>query len=67
MPGGERKLVILLQNSGKVPAMAACTKCQRKFFTPDSLLRDSAAAKEYLQEKFDQHDCPDSRKRTRWQ
>jgi hypothetical protein len=31
-PTAERKFVIL-RHQGKVPAMAGCAKCQRKFFT----------------------------------
>jgi hypothetical protein len=29
----ERSFVVL-RYEGKVPTMASCTKCQRKFFTP---------------------------------
>jgi len=64
-PDEERKLKIL-RYSGKVPAMAACGKCQRKFFTPDSLLRDTVAANEYLQVKFGEHVCPGNRNKKFW-
>jgi hypothetical protein len=37
----------------KVPAMASCTKCQRKFFTPATFSRDPVGAAEYLRSKFD--------------
>jgi len=43
----------------KVPSMASCTKCQRKFFTPGSTFRgDRVGAEEYLRDKFVQHQCP---------
>ena len=41
----------------KVPAMASCTKCQYKFFTPSTLKRDPEAAERYLKERFDLHRC----------
>jgi hypothetical protein len=52
----ERKIQIL-RHDGKVPALASCTKCQRKFFTPASYFNDPFGAREYLQGKFDQHEC----------
>jgi hypothetical protein len=63
----ERELVVVLFRGG-VPVMAACAKCQRKFFTPDTYpLRDSIAAHEYLADKFDRHECEtkDDQKRKR--
>jgi len=48
---------ILLRREGKVPAMAGCEKCQRKFFTPAIYSRDAVAAQDYLFSKFDRHDC----------
>ena len=65
----ERELVVVLFRGG-VPVMAACAKCQRKFFTPDTYpLRDSVAAHEYLADKFDRHECEnkDDQKRKRRQ
>jgi hypothetical protein len=41
----------------KVPAMASCSNCKRKFFTPTALARDAVAAEEYLGHKFDTHEC----------
>jgi len=52
----ERKFVIL-RYQGKVPAMAGCAKCQRKFFTPSTLSRDPLGAEWYLLSKFDLHRC----------
>ena len=39
---------IVLRYEGKVPAMAGCEKCQRKFFTPTPYYGDAVAAQEYL-------------------
>ncbi len=58
----ERDFVIL-RYQGKVPAMASCAKCQRKFFTPTTSSRDPVGAKEYLLSKFDRHDCEEKPKR----
>jgi len=41
----------------KVPAMASCAKCQRKFFTPNTYYNDAVGAFEYLRSKFDRHQC----------
>jgi hypothetical protein len=57
----ERDFVIL-RFQGKVPAMASCAKCQRKFFTPTTYSRDPAGAEEYLLSKFDRHDCEEKPK-----
>jgi len=53
----DRRFVIV-RYEGRVPAMASCAKCQRKFFTPTTLARDAVGAEEYLGRKFDAHDCP---------
>jgi hypothetical protein len=53
----ERKFIIV-KFQGKVPAMASCAKCQRKFFTPATFSRDPVGAAEYLRSKFDAHRCP---------
>jgi hypothetical protein len=53
----ERRFVIV-RYEGKVPAMASCAKCQRKFFTPATYARDSDEADVYLRRKFDLHSCP---------
>jgi hypothetical protein len=55
----DRRLIIV-RYEGKAPAMASCTKCERKFFTPTDLARDAAAAEEYIGRKFDSHDCSPS-------
>jgi hypothetical protein len=53
----EREFVIL-RYVGKVPAMASCAKCQRKFFTPAPFANDAVGADRYLTQKFDLHRCP---------
>jgi hypothetical protein len=42
----------------KVPSMASCNKCQRKFFTPGGMFRrDAVGAEEYLGEEFVERQC----------
>jgi hypothetical protein len=48
---------VLLRYEGKVPALASCARCERKFFTPTTLMRDARGAEEYLGRKFDVHKC----------
>jgi hypothetical protein len=53
----ERRFVIVLYE-GKVPGMASCAKCQRKFFTPARTFKhDPIGAEQYLANKFDLHRC----------
>jgi hypothetical protein len=53
--------LVIVRHEGKVPAMASCTKCQRKFFTPTaSLASEAVGAEEYLVRKFDGHVCLES-------
>jgi hypothetical protein len=47
----------VLRHEGKVPALASCAQCERKFFTPTALMRDAVGAEEYLGRKFDVHEC----------
>jgi len=56
---------IVLRYEGKVPAMAGCAKCQRKFFAPAEYSRDVVGALEYLSSKFDRHECEEKPKKTR--
>jgi hypothetical protein len=60
----ERNFIVLRYYEGKVPAMAGCEKCQRKFFTPTIYSSDAAAAQEYLFSKFDHHNCDKSQRKT---
>ena len=41
----------------KIPAMASCSHCQRKFFTPNSYCNDPTGAAQYLLGRFDVHQC----------
>lgn len=52
----ERKFIVL-KYTGKVPLLAACEKCELKFFTPDTYSGDAVGAQEYLFRKFDHHSC----------
>jgi len=59
-PGMAERNFIVLRYEGKVPAMAGCEKCLRKFFTPAICSCDVVGAQEYLFSKFDHHNCDDS-------
>jgi hypothetical protein len=59
----ERDFVVL-RFQGKVPALASCARCQRKFFTPTTY-NDPVGAEEYLLSKFDRHDCEEKPKSNR--
>jgi hypothetical protein len=59
----EREFKILVYVD-KVPSMASCTKCHRKFFTPRwTFPHDPRGAELYLMERFMQHRCPEDRVR----
>ena len=53
----ERALVIL-RYVNTTPVLASCAKCQRKFFAPNTYFDDAFGAQQYLQTKFDIHECP---------
>jgi len=53
---------VIVRCEGKVPAMASCAKCDRKFFTPTTLANDAIGAEEYLGRKFDVHECEESKR-----
>jgi hypothetical protein len=57
----DRRFVVL-RYEGKVPALASCAKCERKFFTPTTLARDAVGAEEYLGRKFDVHECGEAKR-----
>lgn len=52
---------VIVRYEGRVPAMASCGNCERKFFTPTTLSRDAVGAEEYLRRKFEVHDCPNNK------
>ena len=57
----ERRFVIV--RNEKVPVMASCSKCERKFFTPTSTFeRDAVGAEQYLAHKFDLHWCEEPKR-----
>ena len=53
----DRGNFIVLKRVNKTPSLASCGRCQRKFFTPNTYYNDPYGAEEYLQSKFDLHDC----------
>lgn len=57
---------VFLRYEGKIPAMAGCAKCQRKFFTPAIYSGDADGAQEYLFSKFDRHECEERPKKSRY-
>ncbi len=57
----DRRFVIL-RYEGKVPALASCGRCERKFFTPTTLARDVVGAEEYLGRKFEVHECAETKR-----
>lgn len=52
----ERSFVIL-KYVNEIPALASCSKCQHKFFTPNSYHNDRGGAEKYLLRKFELHKC----------
>ncbi len=56
VPNLARSLLIL-KYKDRVPIVASCTACHRKFFTTATLLHDPHRAEQYLLEMFDQHQC----------
>lgn len=59
MNTAERTFVIL-KYVKKVPSLAACSLCQRKFFTPNSYYNDPVGAEQYLLSKFGIHRCEEN-------
>jgi hypothetical protein len=53
----EERTFVVLKHVNKTPSLAACSNCQRKFFTPNSYHNDRVGAEMYLQDKFDHHQC----------
>ena len=53
----EERSFVVLKHVNKIPSLAACSNCQRKFFTPNSYYNDRVGAEMYLQDKFDRHQC----------
>lgn len=57
VPATVERTFVVMRYQDKVPAMASCAKCQRKFFTPNTYYNDAVGALEYLVSKFDWHNC----------
>lgn len=49
--------LVILRRVKKVPAMASCSICNLKFFTPKDYSNDPIGAEEYLRKKFEEHRC----------
>jgi hypothetical protein len=50
--------LVIVRYERKVPVMASCSNCERKFFTPTLMFeRDAVGAEQYLAHKFDMHRC----------
>jgi hypothetical protein len=61
--GAAPRRLIILKYEHNVPAMAACARCLRKFFTPSSPhARDVLASGHYLASKFDLHQCEEPKR-----
>jgi hypothetical protein len=56
-PLPRQRSLVMLKYKDKVPILASCTVCRRKFFTAAPLLHDARGAERYLLEKFDAHKC----------
>jgi hypothetical protein len=56
-PFSSERTLVILKCVNKVPSLAACSSCQRKFFTLATYRDDPARAEQYLQEKFVMHRC----------
>ena len=58
----------ILRYRGQTPVLAACDRCELKFFTPSEIMKDSDAAFRYLLMKYMHHRCaatfPNEGKRT---
>jgi hypothetical protein len=63
IPGWQDRPFVIVRYEGRVPAMASCAKCKRKFFTPTTLARNAVGAEAYLGRKFDAHQCKGRRHR----
>src|SRR6266567_7713757 len=47
------RCLLILRYDGRIPVMASCAKCERKFFTPTTFSRDAISAEEYIRQRFD--------------
>jgi hypothetical protein len=56
MPADKGRLRVI-KWIGTVPAVAVCTKCQRDFRVPITMLNRTLAAQANLKMQFDRHRC----------
>jgi hypothetical protein len=56
-PFSSERTFVILKRVNKVPSLAACSSCQRKFFTLATYHDDPARAEQYLHDKFVMHRC----------
>lgn len=54
---GKERCLVILRYERKIPVMASCARCERKFFTPTTFTRDAIAAEQYLAQRFNVHKC----------
>lgn len=54
---GLSRSLVILKHKDKVPLVASCSACHRKFLTIVAFLHDPRGAEQYLLEKFDLHKC----------
>jgi len=47
----------ILKYRRQTPVLAACVRCELKFFTPSEIMKDSHAAVLYLRKKYVDHCC----------
>jgi hypothetical protein len=59
--GVPQRSFVILRFVNKVPSLAACARCQLKFFTPNAYQGDTVGAAEYLRGKFDLHACEEAK------
>jgi len=56
----QRRYLVMLRYERRVPVMASCAKCERRFFVPNTFSRDAVA--DYLRQRFDMHRCEEQEK-----
>jgi hypothetical protein len=57
MPAADKGRLRVTKWIGTVPAMAVCTKCQRDFRVPITMLKRTVDAQATLKMQFDRHKC----------
>jgi hypothetical protein len=57
MPAADKGRLRVTKWIGTVPAVAVCTKCQRDFRVPITMLKRTLDAQANLKMQFDRHKC----------